>query len=110
MTEFVMIVVIVGLSACTRPDLLASAPPSVSLRAPPDIRDACELASARCTQCHSLDPVIALQPNRPADWRRYVRRMRHMPGSAIAPDEETPIVTCLVYRSFGIDAARGVTP
>ena len=98
------------LAACSSADLLASSSPAVAAGAPPDIRAACALASGRCSQCHSLDPIIALQPGSPDGWRRTVRRMRHMPGSAIADDEEDPIVNCLVYRSFGLAAARAEPP
>ena len=110
-TELAVIVTLVfALAACSKADLLASSSPAVAAGAPPDIHAACALASGRCSQCHSLDPVIALQPGSPDEWRRYVRRMRHMPGSAIADDEEAPIVSCLVYRSFGLAAARAESP
>ena len=97
---------LVLVAACTRTDLLAASPAAVSAAAPPDVRRACELASYRCSQCHSLDRVIAYQPGTPDDWRHTVRRMRRMPGSMILSDEEPAIVTCLVYRSFGLTAAR----
>ncbi|MBK9033569.1 MAG: hypothetical protein IPL61_20285 [Myxococcales bacterium] len=77
---------------------------------PADVRTACHLADERCTRCHSLDRVLALDPDGPADWVRYVRRMRLTPGSAISAIDERAIVACLQYRSFGVVAAGEVAP
>jgi|GEM_PF-1139807 len=111
MTELAVgCLLLVGVMACSHNDLLSSAPPEVAAAAPPDLRAACATASYRCSQCHSLDPVMQHQAQSPGEWRRYVKRMRRMPGARITDDEETPIVQCLVYRSFGLAAARAVTP
>jgi hypothetical protein len=105
-TDAAALLAVVLIAACTRTDLLASSSPAVVAGAPPDVRRDCDLASYRCSQCHSLDRILARDPSGPDDWRATVRRMRRMPGNMIASAEETPIVTCLVYRSFGLTAAR----
>lgn len=105
MTTEVLVLALLLIAACSRSELL-----SPTSGAPLEIRAGCELASYRCTQCHSLDPVVAVTPQSPAGWSSYVDRMRHMPGSQIAAEEETPIVRCLVYRSFGLAAAQAVMP
>lgn len=77
---------------------------------PAQIRAACRVADERCTRCHSLDRVVALAPDGPADWGRYVRWMRLTPGSAISALDERAIVACLQYRSFGVVVTGAVTP
>ncbi|MFN0249694.1 MAG: hypothetical protein ACKV2T_22625 [Kofleriaceae bacterium] len=61
----------------------------------------CKLASVRCSRCHTLDRLRMVDPQTPDVWRSYVRRMRLVPASGIAPYEEPAIVRCLVVRSFG---------
>jgi hypothetical protein len=72
-----------------------------SATAPAEVRAACELTVHRCSRCHTLDRVIHAPASAPDYWRVYVRRMRLTPGSGIRPDEEPPILRCLLYRSFG---------
>ena len=78
---------------------------STVVGAPAVIRADCELAADRCSRCHTLDRVVTAPATDPGYWRFYVHRMRLNPGSGIRPDEEAPILHCLVYRSFGPDAA-----
>jgi hypothetical protein len=68
---------------------------------PADIGADCDLAARRCTRCHTIDRVLNARIGEPDEWRRYVHRMRLMPSSAIAPDEEFPIAKCLVFRTSG---------
>lgn len=82
------------------PEQLTSAVAS----APPEIRSDCALAAVRCSHCHTLDRVVNAPANDPEFWQEHVHRMRLNPGSEIRPDEERPIVRCLVYRSFGPEA------
>jgi hypothetical protein len=78
---------------------------SAVVGAPPVIRADCELTADRCSRCHTLDRVVTAPATDPEYWRIYVHRMRLNPGSGISPDEEDPILHCLVYRSFGPEAA-----
>jgi hypothetical protein len=71
--------------------------------APTEIRADCALAAVRCSHCHTLDRVVNAPAGEPAFWQEHVHRMRLYPSSDIRPDEEAPIVRCLVYRSFGPD-------
>ena len=75
------------------------------LQAPPEspveVRLGCALAETRCTRCHTIDRILNARVNSPNHWRAYVHRMRLQPQSGILPDEEAPILRCLVYRSFG---------
>jgi hypothetical protein len=71
------------------------APPS---SAPAEVRDACSLASHRCSHCHSLDRVVEQHFDTPDEWRALVHRMRLTPGSDIPPEEEPVITRCLAYR------------
>ena len=76
---------------------------SVALRvgAPIAVSKACALAGRRCSRCHSIERVERAQIFEPARWRDYVHRMRLMPSSGIPPQEESPIVQCLVFRTRG---------
>lgn len=69
--------------------------------APMSVVQACELAQARCSRCHSTDRIVHAHV---VDWQPYVRRMRLMPGSAIPPSEEPVIVRCLAFRMRSMEA------
>jgi len=87
----------IALAAChAEPSALLLPPES-----PPSLRAACELAADRCSRCHTVDRILNTRPTEPAEWRRYVRRMRLNPSSRIAASEEPTIVNCLVFRTFG---------
>lgn len=87
----------ITLAACAISEPQLAAPSG----APTDVRADCALASRRCSRCHTLDRVVDARAEAPEFWRYYVHRMRLQPGSGIRPDEEPPILRCLVYRSFG---------
>jgi len=83
--------------------LAACAPLGVDDLTPPttasaDVRDACELASRRCSHCHTLDRIVEQHLDTPGQWRALVHRMRLTPGSDIPPEEEPVITRCLAYR------------
>lgn len=73
----------------------------------PELRASCDLASRRCSRCHTLDRVVRARMNRPSDWQEQVDKMRRQPASGITPEESKRIVRCLVYYSFG-DAGLSV--
>jgi hypothetical protein len=81
----------------------------VAPQAPVAVRLGCALAENRCTRCHTLDRIIDARIDSPSHWQAYVHRMRLQPQSGILPDEEPPILRCLVYRSFG-DAGLATLP
>ncbi len=78
--------------------------------APALARTGCELAERRCSRCHSIDRVLSARIGAPVQWQRYVRRMRLVPASGIAPFEERPIVACLVRLSFGAAGLSALHP
>jgi hypothetical protein len=96
-----------ALLACTLSACLLFARESRRLDAPPgapvDVRLGCALAENRCTRCHTVDRVLAARVSSPVHWQAYVHRMRLQPQSGILPDEERPILGCLVFRSFGAE-------
>jgi hypothetical protein len=94
-----VLAIVASLSACFlfEHDTRLTAPePS-----PVEVRLGCALAESRCTRCHTADRIINARVDSPSHWRDYVHRMRLQPQSGILPDEEAPILRCLVYRSFG---------
>jgi hypothetical protein len=96
------LMVLVALSiGCVGIDGDSATPTLARPHDPADITAACAVADRRCTQCHSLDRVLAFAPDAPNDWQLYVRRMRLTPGSAISSTDESTIVRCLQFRSFG---------
>lgn len=78
---------------------LAAAPRNEPV--PAGIAAACDLARTRCSRCHSVDRILAASLREPAEWQRYVRRMRLMPGSAIKTVEEPTLVRCFVFQTTG---------
>jgi hypothetical protein len=96
-----------ALIACTLSACFLFARESGRLEAPPgapvDVRLGCALAETRCTRCHTIDRILSARVGSPAHWQDYVHRMRLQPQSGILPDEERPILGCLVFRSFGAD-------
>ncbi len=65
------------------------------------VKEGCQIAQHKCTRCHTVERLLTASPATPEAWRRYVRRMRLMPGASIPGAEEPKIVQCLVYRAFG---------
>ena len=98
-TMFVVLACAAALSAC----FLFEHETRLGLpnEAPVDVRMGCALAESRCTRCHTADRILNTHVDSPEHWSAYVHRMRLQPQSGILPDEETPILHCLVYRSFG---------
>ena len=100
-TTLALLLRILCVSACavdTNP-FLAVAPRGEPV--PSAVAASCELARVRCAHCHTLDRVLQARVTEPAEWRRCVRRMRLLPGSAIQTAEEPALVRCLVFHRSG---------
>lgn len=97
----VLVVVASAMSACFLFEGRDTARLEVASTAPVEVRLGCALAETRCTRCHTVDRVLGASIKSVDHWRAYVRRMRLQPQSGILPDEELPILRCLVWRSFG---------
>jgi hypothetical protein len=59
------------------------------------------LTAQRCSRCHPIERILNARVESREHWQRVVNRMRLMPGSRIAEEEEHAIVECLVYRTLG---------
>jgi len=70
---------------------------------PAHVAAGCELATRRCTRCHPVERLLHARVRTPEHWKRYVARMRLMPGSGISAPDGDQILSCLVFRSFGAD-------
>ncbi|RME29395.1 MAG: hypothetical protein D6800_02735 [Candidatus Zixiibacteriota bacterium] len=58
-----------------------------------------ELVKVKCSHCHTLARVINSNYALPDEWKRYIKRMRHKPGSGIKKKEAKQIWEFLVYDS-----------
>ena len=72
--------------------LLSGAPPP-----PPDIREACELATRRCSRCHPIERVMMSRGIGPGRWAMYVEQMRLKPSSGISREDAATIFRCLTF-------------
>jgi hypothetical protein len=94
-----VLVAMLATACATETNPLAEAPRGEVM--PADIARACDLASQRCSRCHSIERVVHAHIVEPQEWQRYVHKMRLMPGSDIPPGEEPVIARCLVFRVAG---------
>ena len=74
---------------------------------PPEIRDACALATHRCAHCHPIERVMVSRGIGVERWAMYVEQMRLKPSSGISPAEAAVIFQCL---KFVETATRTTTP
>ena len=81
-------------------------------QAPADVRQGCDVASVRCSSCHTLDRILAGTPRNHEEWERQVERMRLMPASGITTTDAEWAVKCLTYRDQlrGASTAPTATP
>jgi len=99
------IALIVGLlvASCADTHGLLSGTPSP----PPEVQEACALATRRCARCHPIDRVIVSRGIGVDRWAMYVEQMRLKPSSGISPAEAAIIFKCLQYvESSGRFAPR----
>jgi hypothetical protein len=89
------------LVACQRPPPLA-----VPASTPIEIREACALATHKCSGCHELDRIRDAHHDEPS-WRLTVERMRHFPDSAISEYDASVIMKCLVYITAETEPEAG---
>jgi hypothetical protein len=65
----------------------------------PERREDYALFAQRCSKCHSLSRALDNGHVEDRFWERYVDRMRHQPGSGIAPEDVPGILRFLHYYS-----------
>jgi hypothetical protein len=69
----------------------------VSSSPPPEIQQACALASTRCSHCHPIERVIVTRGIGIRRWQMVVDQMRLKPSSGISPDDAAIIYRCLRF-------------
>jgi hypothetical protein len=84
-------VVLVGCADGPR-GLLAGAP-----QPPPEIEQACALATTKCAHCHPIDRVLVSRGIGERRWQMYVEQMRLKPSSGITLEEAGVIFRCLQF-------------
>lgn len=96
--------------ACGGPPRRSSADRLLEGAAEPDpaTEQACRLTAIRCTACHDIDRVLAMQPAEPLQWNQIIGRMRRMRGSGISQQDGDQVLRCLVFRSFGAGGLRAI--
>jgi hypothetical protein len=64
-------------------------------RATPDLRAACELTEKKCTRCHPLGKIFAIDVTTREEWEPIVDRMRRNSASTISIQDAQVVLTCL---------------
>ena len=82
------------LAACadTPRSLLTGAP-----NPPPDVEQACALASTKCARCHPIDRVVVSRGIGVGRWQMYIEQMRLKPSSGISVRDADVIFRCLRF-------------
>jgi hypothetical protein len=70
---------------------------SGSSNAPPEIQQACSLATTRCAHCHPIERVVVSRGIGVGRWQMYVEQMRLKPSSGISPSDAEIIFRCLRF-------------
>ena len=64
--------------------------------APDNVREACAVASRKCSGCHDVERITSAHHDA-HEWQVTVDRMRMIPGGAISEPDAAVIMSCLVY-------------
>jgi hypothetical protein len=87
-----VLAVLLGDACAEQRGLLAgTAPP------PPDIQQACALATTKCGHCHPIERVVVSRGIGERRWKMYVEQMRLKPSSGISAAEGDVIFSCLRF-------------
>jgi hypothetical protein len=74
---------------------------------PPEVQDACALATRRCARCHPIERVMVSRGIGVDRWAMYIEQMRLKPSSGISRAEAATIFQCLQFiESSGRFAPR----
>jgi hypothetical protein len=88
-----LITSLVGASCADSPrGLLTGAP-----NPPPDVQQACALASTKCARCHPIERVVVSRGIGMGRWQMYVEQMRLKPSSGISVRDADIIFRCLRF-------------
>jgi hypothetical protein len=73
---------------------------------PPELRGSYAIFETRCSKCHSIARPLNARIDDMGHWRRYVARMRRMPGSGINPEDAVQILRFLEYYTHVVRGVR----
>jgi hypothetical protein len=73
---------------------------------PPEIEQACTLATTKCARCHSIDRVVVSRGIGVGRWQMYVEQMRLKPSSGISVRDADVIFQCLRFVEDKCTACR----
>jgi hypothetical protein len=64
---------------------------------PPEVQQACALATTRCAHCHPIERVVVSRGIGIGRWQMYVEQMRLKPSSGISLRDKDVIFRCLQF-------------
>ncbi|MEO1228564.1 MAG: c-type cytochrome [Myxococcota bacterium] len=73
---------------------------------PEELRQGYDVFASRCSRCHTLSRPLGAGITDPEHWRRYVRRMRRMPGAAISDEDAQHVLTFLEAHAGWVRSSR----
>ena len=88
----VLLVTMLAACADSARGLLTGAP-----NPPPDVEQACALASNKCARCHPIDRVVVSRGIGVGRWQMYIEQMRLKPSSGISVRDAEVIFRCLRF-------------
>ena len=88
-----LIAMLLGAACAEAPRTLLS----YAAPAPPEIQQACSLATEKCARCHPIEHVMLSRGIGEARWGTYVEEMRLKPSSGISPSDAEIIFHCLQF-------------
>ncbi len=91
--RLVPIALLVAASCADTPRALLSS----AATAPPDIQQACALATTKCARCHPIERVLLARGVGERRWQIYVEQMRLKPSSGISLHDGDVIFRCLQF-------------
>jgi cytochrome c5 len=66
--------------------------------ASPELRDACRLTEQKCTRCHPIGKLFAIDVQGRQEWAPIVDRMRRISASSITIEDAEVVLNCLEQR------------
>lgn len=66
--------------------------------ASPELRAACQLTEQKCTRCHPIGKLFAIDVHTREEWEPIVDRMRRISASSITMDDAQVVLRCLEAR------------
>lgn len=67
-------------------------------QATPELRAACQLTEQKCTRCHPIGKIFAIDAEGRDEWEPIVDRMRRISASSITMEDAQVVLRCLEQR------------